>query len=161
MEPSARPSDRASTTLFTARGLAMTQRSQTSQYLDAEILNRPKEWLVPLVYEHLISSLTRARVQIERGDIEGKAKSLLRASEIVAELLTSLDREKGGELAGNLASLYAFLAVEILAVGRSLDTIQLQRLIVIVTELHGAWVEAAQQVAPRGKAAGRPLAMQA
>jgi flagellar protein FliS len=139
----------------------MAYSSMTSQYLEAEILSRPKEWLVCLVYEHLISSLTRARVQIENGDIEGKATSLQKASDIVFELLMSLDRSAGGELAENLASLYTFLAGEILAVGRSLDTIHLQRLIVIATELHGAWVQAAEQVAPRGKGAGRSLAMQA
>ena len=134
----------------------MTYGSVTSQYLEAEILSRPKEWLVPLIYEHLISALTRARVQIEKGDLEGKATSLQKASDIVFELLIALDRERGGELAAQLASVYNFLAAEILTVGRTMDTAYLQRLTGIVTELHEAWVQAAEQVAPRTRGGGAP-----
>ena len=134
----------------------MTYGSVTSQYLEAEILSRPKEWLVPLIYEHLISALTRARVQIEKGDLEGKAVSLQKASDIVFELLIALDRERGGELATQLASVYNFLAAEILTVGRTMDTAYLKRLTAIVTELHEAWVQAAEQVAPRGRSGGAP-----
>ena len=132
----------------------MAYGSSAAQYLETEILSRPKEWLVPLVYEHLLSSLSRARVQIQARDLEGKAASLQKASDIVFELLTSLDEAQGGDLARDLASLYGFLASEILAVGRSLDTEHLQRLIAIVSELHEAWVQAAEQVAPRGRASG-------
>ena len=136
----------------------MTYGRVTAQYLEAEILSRPKEWLVPLVYEHLISALTRARVQIEAGDHEGKSKSLQKASDIVLELLIALDRERGGELADQLASVYTFLAAEIVVVGRSMDTAYLQRLTGIVTELHEAWVQAAEEVAPRGRAGAPSLA---
>lgn len=129
----------------------MSYGSNPSRYLENEVLSRSPEWLVPLLYEHLIKNLTRASVQIEAGDLEGKATSLGLAHRIVTELLSSLDRERGGELAGRLASIYVFLAGEILTVGRSLDTAYLQRLIELVSELHGAWVQAAEEVAPRGR----------
>jgi flagellar secretion chaperone FliS len=136
----------------------MSYASQSSRYLENEILSRPKEWLVPLLFEHLMSSLTRAGVQIETGDIEGKAKSLEKASAILFELLGSLDHEQGGEIARNLASLYSFLAGEILKVGVTLDLKLLQRVLGMVTELHEAWVQAAEQVAPRARPAGASLA---
>ena len=136
----------------------MTYGSVSAQYLEADILSRPKEWLVPLIYEHLISALHRARVQIETGDLAGKAVSLQKASDIVFELLITLDRERGGELANQLASVYTFLAAEIVTIGRTLDTAYLQRLTAIVTELHEAWVQAAEQVAPRGRAGAPSLA---
>jgi flagellar protein FliS len=136
----------------------MSYGSVTSQYLEAEILSRPKEWLVPLIYEHLISALTRARVQMEKGDVEGKATSLQKASDIVFELLIALDRDRGGELADQLASVYNFLAAEIITVGRTMDTEYLKRLTGIVSELHEAWVQAAEQVSPRGRAPAPSLA---
>ena len=129
----------------------MTYARTTSQYLEADILSRPKEWLVPLIYEHIVSNLTRAGVQIQRGDYEGKAKSLHKASELVYELLATLDREKGGELAERLVSIYTFLGTEIMTVGRTLDLQYLQRLTRIVSDLHEAWVRAAEEVAPRGR----------
>lgn len=127
----------------------MSYHSANDRYLENEILSRPKEWLVPLLYQHLISSLSRASVQIEVRDIEGKAASLDRASRILFELLGSLDHEQGGEIAARLAELYSYLAGEIITVGRTLDAEHLQRLIGILSELHEAWVQAAEQVAPR------------
>ena len=130
----------------------MAYGSSAAQYLEADILSRPKEWLVPLVYEHIAANLTRARVQIEQRDYEGKARSLQKASELVHELIVTLDREQGGDLAERLVALYTFLAAEIITVGRSLDIAYLQRLIAMVTDLHEAWVQAAEQVAPRARA---------
>ena len=36
---------------------------EVTAYLEADILSRPKEWLIPLLYEHLLSSLRRAAVR--------------------------------------------------------------------------------------------------
>ncbi len=121
----------------------------TARYLEAEVMSRPKQWLVPLLYEHLLANLKRASVQIEARDLEGKAASLSRASAIVFELLASLDFEKGGELAKRLAALYAYFATEITTVGRSLDVAHLARLIEMIAGLHESWVQAAEATSPR------------
>lgn len=124
----------------------------SNRYLEADIMSRPKEWLVPLLYEHLLASLRRAAVQIQAGELEGKTKSLNKASAIVAELLGSLDREQGGEIAANLSSLYSYFMLEIMNVGRSMEVEALQQLIDMIDELHGAWLQAAEEVAPRSRA---------
>jgi flagellar secretion chaperone FliS len=128
----------------------MSYAAQTARYLENDVLTRSPEWLVPLLYEHLLSNLRRALVQIETGDTEGRSKSLGKARDIVGELLCSLDRENGGDLAESLASLYAYFAIELLNVGRGTGAGNLPALIDLVAELHAAWVEAAEQVAPRG-----------
>lgn len=137
----------------------MSYGNSSAQYLEAEIMSRPKEWLVPLLYEHLLSRLHRADVQMEIGDLSGKAESLSKASEIVLELATALDRERGGAIAGHLGSLYAFFASEIMEIGRTLDRTRLARLIPIIADLHEAWVAAAEQVAPRGRRGAAPVAI--
>jgi flagellar secretion chaperone FliS len=129
----------------------MSYAARSTQYLEADVMSRSPEWLVPLLYEHLLSSLRRAGAQIESGDIEGKAASLDRATAIVMELLGSLDTEKGGEIAERLGSLYGFFAGEILTASRTLDVARLDRLIAMITELHASWVAAAESVAPRGR----------
>ncbi len=137
----------------------MSYGSRAAQYLDSDVLSRPKEWLVPLLYEHLLARLRRAEVQIGARDFEGKAESLSKATEIVFELAGTLDHDQGGELATHLSSLYAYFAGEILAVSRTLDCVRLQRLVTLVAELHEAWAAAAEQVAPRGRGTGARLAM--
>lgn len=127
----------------------MSYIAHTARYLENDVLTRSPEWLVPLLYEHLLMSLRRARIQIEANDVGGRTASLDRASAILGELLASLDREKGGELAGRLASLYAYFAVELLNVGRSNGLGSLPKVIDMVEELHIAWTQAAERVAPR------------
>jgi flagellar protein FliS len=122
----------------------MGYNAYTSKYLENDVMSRPKEWLVPLLYEHLLAHLRRAQVQIRQKDIEGKGVSLEKASSIVIELLATLNREEGGELAQRLAALYAYFGTEILAIGRNLDLAQLGRLIEMIAGLHESWVIAAR-----------------
>lgn len=139
----------------------MSYASQTSRYLENDVLSRSPEWLVTLVYEALLTNLRRAEMQIEIGDIEGKAASLTRAGALVGELLSSLDQERGGEIAARLSALYTYFALEIMNIGRSLDSVALGRLIVMFEDLRGAWVQAAEQVAPRGPGSTRTLTVTA
>lgn len=135
----------------------MSYGTSPQRYLENDVLSRSPEWLVPLLYEHLLISLRRAGVQMESGDIEGRAASLSRASAIVLELAGTLDHEKGGEIAQQLSSLYAYFAMEIMNLGRTCEVLHLRRLTDLVAELHEAWVQAAEQVAPRNRT-GAPRA---
>jgi flagellar protein FliS len=128
----------------------MGYSAYTSKYVENDVMSRPKEWLIPLLYEHLLAHLRRAHVQIEARDFEGKAVSLEKASSIVIELLSTLDRDKGGELAQRLAALYAYFGTEILAVNRSLDVMALGKVIDMVASLHESWVIAARTQWPAG-----------
>lgn len=127
----------------------MSYGNATSRYLEADVLSRQPEWLVPLMYEHLLLNLRRASRQIELGDQEGKASSLDKASAIVMELIGSLDFERGGEVAKQLSALYLYFSTEMIGARQQVDTARLQRLIDMISELHEAWSQAAESVAPR------------
>ncbi len=124
-----------------------------SKYLENDVVSRPREWLVPLLYEHLMAHLRRAQAQIQQRDYEGKAASLEKATAIVVELMGALDCEKGGELAQRLAALYGYFGNEILAVGRSLDVARLGKMTDMVSSLHESWVIAARAQSPNSSAA--------
>lgn len=126
----------------------MGYSAYTSKYLENDVVSRPKEWLVPLLYEHLLAHLRRAQIQIQQREYEGKAASLEKASDILIELMGALDRDKGGELAERLAALYAYFGSEILAVGRSLDTGRLGKTVEMISSLHESWVIAARTQSP-------------
>jgi flagellar protein FliS len=121
----------------------MRQTTGATAYQEAKVMSSSREQLVVLLYEHLLANLRRAAVQIERKDIEGRWKSLERASDIVFELLSSLDMEAGGELASRLAALYGYFISEISAVGRTLDAGRLESLTALVSTLHKSWSQAA------------------
>lgn len=65
--------------------------------------------LVLLSYEALYKSLGHARRAIEAGDLSAEVDHTSRALEAIIELTTSLDNEKGGNIASSLASLYAYM----------------------------------------------------
>ena len=136
----------------------MSYTGAASAYRTSSVMGSSREQLVVLMYEHLLASLRRAALQIEASDIEGRATSLGRASDIVFELLAALDRERGGEVAGRLAALYAWFLGEIGEVGRTPDTQRLGRLIDQVATLHGAWVRAASSTTPVASTEGELLA---
>jgi flagellar protein FliS len=119
---------------------------KAAAYRDAEILGTSREQLVPLLYRHLLIYLRKGAQQIQERDLEGKAESLSRASDILYELLGSLDPDQGGELADRLAGLYSYFLNEIREAGRTLDAGRLSRMISLVDSLHEAWAQAARTV---------------
>jgi len=119
---------------------------KTSAYHETEVLSSSPERLVPLLYEQLLVSLKRGALFIQKGDIEGKHESLGRAQDIVAELLSALDFEVGGDLARHLASLYGYWSKEIRWAGLRLDRRRLEKVAEMVSSLHESWDEAARLV---------------
>ena len=66
--------------------------------------------LIQMLLDGFIETINKAEVQIQKNDIEGKAKSLIKASNIIMGLQTSLDVENGGEIAKNLNELYTYIS---------------------------------------------------
>ncbi|NNF27600.1 MAG: flagellar export chaperone FliS [Gemmatimonadetes bacterium] len=123
----------------------MTYQQGGSRYLETQVVSSSPEQLIPLLYQHLLVNLKKADEQIRANDIEGKAESLQKASAIVFELLSSLDMEKGGEIAARLASLYSYFTRRISEVGRTLDVTIIQELVELVGSLHESWLEVASR----------------
>jgi flagellar protein FliS len=69
-----------------------------------------------------------------------------KALDIIFELLSSLDREAGGELAERLSALYVYFINEIGVVSRSLDRARLEQLIAMIAGLHESMAHAARRV---------------
>jgi flagellar protein FliS len=69
--------------------------------------------LVVMLYSELKVSIGRARRCLRDGDVSGRASATSLALEILAELASSLDRQRGGEIAGKLSGLYEFLSARL------------------------------------------------
>jgi len=124
----------------------MSYASQAANYRDLEILSATPERLVVLMFDHLVIQLERARIGTERSDLELQVASLNKARAIVGELLATLDFEKGGAIAPQLADLYQFLLVELIDVGQRGDITMMRRLAAIASTLRDGFVGAAEQL---------------
>lgn len=78
-------------------------------YLEGRILSADPIELVNLLYQACTGAVREARYCLADGDIAARSRSITRASEILIELSTSLDHQRGGELSQRLAKLYDYM----------------------------------------------------
>src|SRR5438067_11204283 len=84
----------------------MTNAYQQYQRMQAQTAS-PGE-LIVMMYNGALRFLTAAKMKIEANDVAGANESLLRAQEIVLELMISVD-VGAGSVARNLFDLYEFM----------------------------------------------------
>ena len=111
--------------------------------------------LIQMLFDGLIDSLAAAEGQIERKEIQAKGESLSRAMRIVLGLQGSLDLEKGGEIAANLADLYDYCTRRLMHANLKNDVEAVQEVKRLISEIRGAWSQVPellqqQQVASAG-----------
>src|SRR4051812_26736411 len=117
--------------------------SQANVYREREVLTASPEKLVVMTYDHVLVNLRRARLAIEAQNIERRVHALSKAREGIMELLTTVDSDRGGDVAKNLLALYAFVLRELLTIGRSLDVRRLDAVVGIVSSLRDAFASLA------------------
>lgn len=95
--------------------------------------------LIQMLFDGLIDSLVTAKGHIQRGSIEDKNKSLVRAGRIVLGLQGALDLDKGGDLARNLYELYSYVTRRLVHVNARNDLDALQEVHTLLNEIRQAW----------------------
>ena len=131
----------------------MSYTKQAARYRETEVLTATPGQLVVLLYDHLLLSLRRARSAMEAKDSEVQGDCLEKSRNVLTELLVTLDRERGGEVAANLGALYSFLLGELVQVGIRGDISRLDRVAHMIGELRDAF---AQVSATAAVAAAQP-----
>jgi flagellar protein FliS len=114
-------------------------------YRSAEVGSANPVRIIALLYEGAIRFLRQAQASedpIARSQLAG------RAHRIVAELLSALDREQGGEIAANLGAIYQFVLGEITTANQKGDRGRLGRTARILDPLGAAWRELASRPQP-------------
>jgi flagellar secretion chaperone FliS len=84
-------------------------RTAHDTYLEERILSADPVELVAMLYQAAITSVGDARRLLAEGQILLRARSVSKACDILAELNTSLDFERGGEMSMRLSQLYGYM----------------------------------------------------
>lgn len=87
--------------------------SNVSTYLTQQVMTASPAKLVSMLYDKLLISLKETIAAIEKGEIEARWKANARATEIIAHMWSTLDREKGGEIAKNLDGMFSFILMRL------------------------------------------------
>lgn len=97
--------------------------------------------LVLMLFDGALSEVARAErgLTAEPADLADVNDCLARAQAIVTELSSTLDRERGGIIAENLAALYAFSLEQLIDANVRKSAEPLTAVTTTITELRDAW----------------------
>ena len=78
-------------------------------YKRASVNTMDQNKLIVMLYDGAIKNITFGVEQMRLGNVEKTHTHLVKSKNIVAELMASLNMDKGGEVAKNLRSLYSYM----------------------------------------------------
>jgi flagellar protein FliS len=113
--------------------------NSVSLYQETSITTQNKGKLIVLLYDGAINFLNRAIHCIDQEDIEGKNRCIGKARDIIFELNSSLNLCAGGDLAGNLRSLYNFIWIFLGRININNETGDLKKVIQILSDVRHSW----------------------
>jgi flagellar secretion chaperone FliS len=99
--------------------------------------------LVVALYDAAITNVVLAKEGLIRGDLIAKRDGVSRALAIVAELQSSLDMAKGGDISSSLDRLYAYISDRLIQANVKKDPAGLDEVHKLLLPLRDAW----QQIA--------------
>jgi flagellar protein FliS len=140
----------------------MTNNQGFSAYRETGIKTASQGKLIVMMYAEAIKQVASAIGKIDESgkvkaaEIEGFAKHLAKAEDIITELMVALDMDKGGEIAKNLMALYTYFNRELLDATISMNKDKLQVIADMLASLHESWVQVAAKNAEIQPAPVRP-----
>ncbi len=101
--------------------------------------------LVIMLYDGSIRFMESGKQAILAKDLQKQNDQLQRAQKIVLELMSSLDMQKGGEIAQNLLGLYTFVIEQLIEANMKDLTGPVDESIKIMSSLRESWVQIESQ----------------
>ncbi|GAB4288117.1 MAG: flagellar export chaperone FliS [Methylophaga sp.] len=95
--------------------------------------------IIQMLMEGALSKLATAKGCIARNDIAEKSRQITWGMNIIQGLRTSLDAEKGGEIAANLDALYEYMGRRLLEANVSNDPAIIDEVISLLQEVKAGW----------------------
>lgn len=111
------------------------------QYSKAQAETAPPEDLVIMLYNGAIRFLNRAKVDLDSHNLEGVHKNLVKAQDIVSELMITLDMDTG-EIAHNLFRLYEYMHYRLVESNCKKESEGIDEVLGLLHDLLPAWEEA-------------------
>lgn len=106
---------------------------------EAEVADASPHRLIQILMEVLLGRLAATKGAIERGDALAKTQMSTRALAIITELRTSLDFEKGREVAITLNSLYDYMGRRLMQAVAASDATMVEEVVNLMKPVKEGW----------------------
>jgi len=108
-------------------------------YQETAVCTQNRGQLIVTLYDGAIHFLKQAIADLEREDYASKGVRIAKATDIIVELNTVLDMDKGGQIAQNLRALYNFMHHHLSEANLRKDARMIQDVISLLEELKQGW----------------------
>ncbi|MFP4687783.1 MAG: flagellar export chaperone FliS [bacterium] len=110
-------------------------------YKSTRIETASREQILLMLYEGAIKFMKQAKTALENNNNQQSHEKLLKAQDIITELMASLDMEVGGEIARDLYNLYDFILYNLVQANVEKNPRRIQQALPIMRQLESAWNE--------------------
>ena len=138
----------------------MAYGNHAQEFRKNAVLGASPAQLVVMLYDGALRFIEAGRAAMRAHNLDRQNEALQRAQKIIAELLGSLDRVQGGEIAANLDALYHFVLDRLVEANIRDDETLLDVAAKPLRELREAWAQVAA-AAPAAAAPTREVALAA
>jgi len=104
--------------------------------------------LVLIMFDALIKSMEMyiENIDIKTADLELRSKYFSRSLTIIYSLQSSLDFEKGGEIASNLFQTYEFARQMVIGSIKDMDSKGPKRAVLLLADIREAWAQMGEKL---------------
>jgi flagellar protein FliS len=119
----------------------MHGKNAYQQYQNIQVTTVDKGRLLLMMYEGAIKFLKQSRAGLEANDLVKFCRFLSKSQAIIAELMNTLDFEKGGQIARDLERLYDFMLFYLTEANLERDGEKVTKVIGLVETVYSAYKE--------------------
>jgi len=123
---------------------AMNQYKQVG--VQAAAGNADPHTLIKMLIDGVIQRLNTAKMHMQQNNVPLKGENISKAISIIDGLRTSLDIEKGGEIAKNLESLYDYMQRQLLNANIENRAENIDEVLSLMNEIRSGWASIPQDV---------------
>jgi len=102
--------------------------------------------LIQMLYEGALKNISGAIKALENKEINESHLKILKAQDIISELLSSLNEEHGGTIATNLKNIYLYMLERLVQANIRKDNTPLLEVARLLQEIKSAWDQIGREV---------------
>jgi|WetSurMetagenome_2_1015567.scaffolds.fasta_scaffold618178_2 flagellar secretion chaperone FliS len=114
-------------------------------YQAMDILGKSIPELIVKVYDGAISNMGAAVERYRANDFQAGFEAMEQAKKFLVHLYTTLDNEKGGEIADKLSKIYVFVIDQINLVQATKDISRMEDSILVLKNVREGWAQLAAE----------------
>ena len=120
-----------------------TRANPVSAYRETAVRTASGGKIIVMLYDEAIKQLDSAITLLETNtkELDRVNNAILKAQDIITELMVSLDFEKGGDIAPKLFGLYRFFNDQLMEANIQKDASPLRSVRLFLGELREAWAQ--------------------